>query len=139
MKRLIYVLALLSGCATQPEAPRGPEPAPPPEAQQLPAPAPERVPPPRAETTAVAGLMDSARADSAAGRLSNAAATLERALRIEPRNARLWHELAQVRFRQQNYGQAESLAVRSNTLAGSDAELRAMNQRLIDDARAAKR
>ena len=48
-------------------------------------------------------------------------------------------ELAQVRFRQQNYGQAESLAVRSNTLAGSDAELRAMNQRLIDDARAAKR
>ena len=139
MKRLIYGMALLAGCATSPEPARGPEPAPPPEAQQLPAPAPERVPPPRAETTAVAGLMDSARADSAAGRLPNAAATLERALRIEPRNARLWHELAQVRFRQQNYSQAESLAVRSNTLAGSDAELRAMNQRLIDDARAAKR
>ena len=77
MKRVIYVLALLSGCATQPEAQR--EPAPPPEAQQLPAPPPERVPPPRAETTAVAGLMESARADTAAGRLPNAAATLERA------------------------------------------------------------
>ena len=139
MKPLIYVLALLGGCATAPEPPRGPEPAPPPEAQQLPAPPPERVPPPRAETTAVAGLMESARADTAAGRLPNAAASLERALRIEPRNARLWHELAQVRFRQHDYGQAESLAVRSNTLAGSDAELRAMNQRLIDEARAAKR
>jgi cytochrome c-type biogenesis protein CcmH/NrfG len=80
--------------------------------------------------------MDSARADTAAGRLPNAAATLERALRIEPRNARLWHELGQVRLRQRDYAQAESLAARSNTLAGSDAELRAANQRLIDDARA---
>ena len=97
MKRLIYVLALLAGCATPPEQPREPAPAPAPEAQQLPAPPPERVTPPRAETTAVAGLMESARADTAAGRLPNAAATLERALRIEPRNARLWHDLAQDR------------------------------------------
>jgi Flp pilus assembly protein TadD len=94
------------------------------------------VPPPRAETTAVAGLMESARADTAAGRLSNAAATLERALRIEPRNARLWHDLAQVRLQQRDYAQAESLAARSNTLAGNDADLRAANQRLIEDARA---
>ena len=75
----------------------------------------------------------------AAGRLPNAAATLERALRIEPRNARLWHELAQVRLRQRDYAQAESLAARSNTLAGSDAELRAMNDRLVEEARAARR
>ena len=140
MKRLIYVLAaLLAGCATAPEPAKGPEPAPPPEAQQLPAPPPERVPPPRAETTAVAGLMESARADTAAGRLPNAAATLERALRIEPRNAQLWHDLAEIRLRQRDYGQVESLAARSNTLAGSDASLRAANQRLIDEARAAKR
>lgn len=139
MKRLIYGMALLAGCATSPEPARGPDPAPPPEAQQLPAPAPERVPPPRAETTAVAGLMESARADTAAGRLPNAAATLERALRIEPRNARLWHDLAQVRLRQRDYAQAESLAARSNTLAGSDSDLRAANQRLIEEARAAKR
>jgi hypothetical protein len=140
MKRLIYVLAaLLAGCATAPEPAKGPEPAPPPEAQQLPAPPPERVPPPRAETTAVAGLMESARADTAAGRLPNAAATLERALRIEPRNAQLWHDLAEIRLRQRDYGQVESLAARSNTLAGNDATLRAANQRLIDEARAAKR
>jgi hypothetical protein len=136
MKRFIYLVALAAGCATQPERPQEPAPAPSPEAQQLPAPPPERVPPPRAETTAVAGLMESARADTAAGRLPNAAASLERALRIEPRNARLWHELAQVRLRQRDYAQAESLAARSNTLAGTDADLRAANQRLIDDARA---
>src|SRR5688500_14837612 len=136
-----FLVVLVAGCATTPEpsTPPGPAPAPAPEAQQLPAPPPERVPPPRAETTAVAGLMDSARTDTAAGRLPNAAATLERALRIEPRNARLWHELAQVRFRQRDYAQAESLAARSNTLAGNDAELRTANQRLIDDARGARR
>jgi hypothetical protein len=136
-----FLVVLVAGCATTPEpsTPPGPAPAPAPEAQQLPAPPPERVPPPRAETTAVAGLMASARADTAAGRLPNAAATLERALRIEPRNARLWHELALVRLRQRDYGQAESLAARSNTLAGNDSELRSANQRLIDDARGARR
>lgn len=141
MRRFILVTVLVAGCATSPEPapPSGPAPAPAPEAQQLPAPPPERVPPPRAETTAVAGLMDSARADTAAGRLPNAAASLERALRIEPRNARLWHELAQVRLRQRDYSQAESLAARSNTLAGSDPDLRKANERLIEEARAARR
>jgi Tetratricopeptide repeat len=136
-----FLVVLVAGCATTPEPSTlpGPAPAPAPEAQQLPAPPPERVPPPRAETTAVAGLMDSARADIAAGRLPNAAASLERALRIEPRNARLWHELALVRFQQRDYAQAESLAARSNTLAGNDSELRTANQRLIDDARGARR
>ena len=83
--------------------------------------------------------MQSARADVAAGRLPNAAATLERALRIEPRNPRLWHELAKVRLRQSDYSQAESLAARSNTYAGSDSELRAANQKVISDARAQRR
>jgi Tfp pilus assembly protein PilF len=83
--------------------------------------------------------MESARADVAGGRLANAAATLERALRIEPRNARLWHDLARVRFQQRDYAQAESLAARSSTLAGGDADLRSANQKLIEDARAARR
>jgi Tfp pilus assembly protein PilF len=82
--------------------------------------------------------MDSARNDAAAGKLGSAAATLERALRIEPRNPRLWHELAKVRLRQADYSQAESLAARSNTYAGADGELRAANQKIIADARAAR-
>jgi cytochrome c-type biogenesis protein CcmH/NrfG len=71
--------------------------------------------------------------------LGSAAATLERALRIEPRNPRLWHELARVRLRQGDYSQAESTAARSNAWSGADSELRAANQRIIEEARAARR
>jgi Tfp pilus assembly protein PilF len=82
--------------------------------------------------------MANAEKDSEAGRLANAAATLERALRIEPRNPRLWHELARVRLRQGEYAQAATLAARSNSWAGSDASLREANQRLIEEARIAR-
>ena len=82
--------------------------------------------------------MDSARADTAAGRLANAAATLERALRIEPRNPRLWQELARVRLKQGEYAQAESTAQRSNSWAGNDNALRAENWRLIAQSREAR-
>lgn len=86
----------------------------------------------------MAGLMDSARADAAAGNLTNAAASLERALRIEPRNPRLWQELARVRLKQGQYAQAESVAARSNSWAGDDKGLRAENWRLIAEARRAR-
>jgi len=126
-------LLLLAGCATGYQTPApvetpGGTPAP----QQAP------VVIARQESPAITGLLESARSDAAAGRLGSAAATLERALRIEPHNPRLWHELAKVRLRQADYGQAESLAARSNTYAGTDAELRAANQKIIADARSAR-
>ena len=125
--RLLWVgLFLLAGCAAPGPAPVEEPPAPPP---------PEKT----SENIAVAGLMDIARADVAANRLGSAAATLERALRIEPRNARLWHELALVRLKQGDYAQAVSTATRSNTLAGGDSALRTANQRVIEEARAARR
>ena len=127
MKRLTLVTALLAGCATAPDQAPEPLPSEPPAAE-----APEK-----RESVAVAGLMQSARSDTAAGRLSNAAASLERALRIEPRNPRLWHELAKVRLRQGEYAQAESMAARSNAWAGNDSALRAENQRVIEQAREA--
>ena len=83
--------------------------------------------------------MENARADAAAGRLPNAAAALERALRIEPRNPRLWQELARVRLKQGEFEQAESMAARSNSWAGNDSALRAENARIIEEARAARR
>lgn len=130
---VIWVL-VLAACASAP----GPAPTPAPPAPG-PAPVPEAAPKPApTENVAVAGLIQSARADSAAGRLTNAAATLERALRLEPRNPRLWQELARVRIRQGEYGQAESVASRSNTWAGSDNALRAENWRLIAQARDAQ-
>lgn len=147
--RFALVLILLAGCAAQTPAPvstPGPTPAPtetptpPPSSSPTPSgPAvPPVVRPATRESTAVASLMDSARADSASGRLANAAATLERALRIEPRNPRLWSELARVRFQQRDYAQAESTALRSESWAGKDNLLRADNWRLIAAARDAR-
>lgn len=86
----------------------------------------------------IASLMERAHADTAAGRLTNAASSIERALRIDPRNPRLWHELALVRLKQRNYVQAESTAARSNSWAGNDPGLRAENWRLIAQAREAR-
>lgn len=128
IKRLIAVAAILGGCAgVQSPAP-----------VLEPVPAPVPAPPAPFENAAVASLVDGARADVAAGRLVNAAASLERALRIEPRNPRLWQELARVRLRQGDYAQAESVAARSSSWAGNDNRLRAENWRLIAQAREAR-
>jgi predicted Zn-dependent protease len=96
------------------------------------------LPAPVPANAAIASLVTSARSDAAAGRLTNAAASLERALRIEPRNPRLWQELAQVRLRQGDYMQAENTAARSNSWAGGDSRMRAENWRLIAQAREAR-
>lgn len=92
-------------------------------------------PPPISEQPAVIALYDGARNDTAAGRLDAAAATLERALRIEPRNPGLWQELAKVRLAQGQYEQVLSLAAKSNSLAGDSKYIRAGNWRVIGEAR----
>jgi Tfp pilus assembly protein PilF len=126
MRFLLAVIAIMGGCATvQPPAPVS-EPVPPP------------APAPSTTNAAVASLVSSARADAAAGRLVQAAASLERALRIEPRNPHLWQELARVRMKQGDYAQVESVAARSNSWAGGDNRLRAENWRLIAQAREAR-
>lgn len=91
---------------------------------------------PASDNNAVVALVQSAKQDAAAGRLPAAAANLERALRIEPRNAVLWHELARVRLDEGQSAQAEQLANKSITLAGQNNNLRAENWRLIGHARA---
>lgn len=72
------------------------------------------------------------------GRLDTAEATLERALRIEPRNPWLWHELARVRLKEGKAAEARSLAARSNSFAGGDASVRDANAKLIDEARSVR-
>jgi tetratricopeptide (TPR) repeat protein len=139
MRLLFLLAALLAGCAAAPPQatppPQAPAPveAAPPAALGVPA-----APAPRAGNPAVERLMASARADQAASRLGSAEATIERALRIAPHDARLWQQLAGIRLQQGEYAQAESLAARSNTWAGSDNALRAENWKLIAQARDAR-
>jgi tetratricopeptide (TPR) repeat protein len=80
-------------------------------------------------------LANSADAAMARGDLSASAASLERALRIEPNNAGLWSRLAEVRLRQGDTAQAEQLALKANGLAGADAALRARNDKIVAKAR----
>ncbi len=66
---------------------------------------------------AVVALIKQAEGQANAGELDSAAASLERAIRIDPRNALLWYHLATVRLSQENPAQAEQLASKSNSLA----------------------
>src|SRR5262245_42141637 len=125
-RAIVLALALLAACASAPR----PEPGPPP--------SPFSTLPPHPETPAVASLIDNARLDAQAGRYANAGASLERALRLEPRNPRLWQELARVRLSQRDYAQAESCAQRSSSWAAGDNALRADNWQLIAKAREAR-
>lgn len=87
------------------------------------------------QNTAVVALVEKAESLAASGNLDQASASLERALRIEPRNPVLWQELASVRIDQGQYRQAENLAAKSNSLAGDYRWLRKKNWQIIAEAR----
>lgn len=120
----------------EPAAPAAPAPRPP---QAAPPPRPPADLPPaeinREGNQAVAALLDSADKYVKSNQLDKAGASLERALRIEPRNAGIWHDLAQIRLHQGQYQQAESLASKSNNLASGNRTLQARNWKVIASAR----
>lgn len=84
---------------------------------------------------AVLALLGQAEQQANAGELESAAASLERAIRIDPRNAVLWYHLATVRLSQGESAQAEQLAAKSNSLATGNTAQQARNWRLIAQAR----
>ena len=84
---------------------------------------------------AVASLVSSAENSIKHGDYRSASAAIERALRHDPKNADLWHRLAQVRLRQSEYAQAESLSLKSNALSNGNKSLMARNWSLISKAR----
>jgi len=88
----------------------------------------------RTMSPVVRTLMTSAQNQRSAGNWDGAASSLERALRIEPRNATLWGRLADVRYAQKSWRKAIQLAAKSNTLAGSDQMLRRQNWYLMANA-----
>jgi tetratricopeptide (TPR) repeat protein len=85
----------------------------------------------------VVALLDSAADYVADQEWDKAGAALERALRIEPSNAGIWHDLAQIRLQQRNFQQAASLAAKSNSLARDNNFVQVRNWRLIAVARRA--
>ena len=86
---------------------------------------------------AVSSLLRKAQAQRAAGEFPQAAAPLGRALRIEPRNYFVWSALASTYLDQKDYGQAENIAMKSNSLARGNVYVDVQNWAIIRDARAA--
>ncbi len=84
---------------------------------------------------AVLALAERAEQQSRAGQHRQAESTLERALRLEPRNAGLWYRLARVKYRADAVGQAEQLAEKALSLSGGDVNLTAALWYLIADCR----
>lgn len=68
------------------------------------------------------------------GDYAQAAATLERAVRIDPGVAAIWLELARVRYAENNGAQAEQLARKADSLARSNSVVKADAIELIADA-----
>ncbi|MFO7809045.1 tetratricopeptide repeat protein [Guyparkeria sp.] len=66
-----------------------------------------------ATSPAVIALVQQAKQRRESGDLAGAQSTLERAVQIEPGNARLWLDLAQLRLAQKQPEQAEQLALRA--------------------------
>jgi Tfp pilus assembly protein PilF len=98
-------------------------------------PAPEEKPLTPTLPPAADGLARQAEQQRQQGDYAGAAATLERSLRIAPREAYLWNRLARVRMEQGLTAQAGQLAARSNDLAGSQANIKRDNWRIIAESR----
>ena len=141
----LLFLALLAGCSLQ-GAPRNPEsrpggaPAPgqPPTAgAAVPeAPQPPPGPPPRQFTLgpASSALVAQAHRQSGGGDFGQAAATVERALRIEPDNPLLWIELGRVRLGENNAAQADAMGRKALALGTGDPQAQSSAWHLIADS-----
>lgn len=151
---VMTVAVSLQGCTTPTYYPPRPTGEMPPVIEQgTGVPIEERMPPPvtrptvptpvqppvdRPQPPAVVALLDTAEQQANTGDLEAAAASLERAIRIDPRNPALWYHLATVRLSQGEARAAEQLAVKSNSLSTGNKSQQARNWELIARARRAQ-
>lgn len=84
---------------------------------------------------AVLALVNEADRNGQAGDFESAVATLERALRISPRNPRLTYKLAKLRLRQSKPRLAEDLAKKAALLSANNKRLKKQSWLLISEAR----
>jgi predicted Zn-dependent protease len=83
---------------------------------------------------AASALVAQAHTQAGGGDLGQAAATLERALRIEPDNPLVWVELGRVRLAENNAAQADAMGHKALALATGDTAAQSSAWRLIADA-----
>ncbi len=125
---------------TVPESTAPPSPS---ESEQLPAPPPPPPPEPTFEplttfvplSPAVGALVVAANQSDQKGNVQSATTTIERAIRIEPRNPTLYYKLALLRLKESRPRLAEDLAKKSALLASNDTRLKKHSWLLIAKAR----
>jgi tetratricopeptide (TPR) repeat protein len=88
-----------------------------------------------ANSPAVGVLLADANKNSKAGDLDVAVTTIERAIRIEPRNPNLYYKLAVIRLKQSKPRLAEDLAKKSALLASTNMQLKKHSWLLVAKAR----
>lgn len=84
---------------------------------------PANAPSAAASNSAVVALLSSAQQQRKSGDYQRASVTLERAIRISPRNPELYYELAQVRYLEGNFHQSKQLCRKAISLAAGDKAL----------------
>nr|MBO2513705.1 hypothetical protein [Gammaproteobacteria bacterium] len=88
---------------------------------------------------AAVALLEQSRDQRAAGSYAAAAASIERALRIDPNNAELWLELGEIKLDDGDPQQAEQMARKALTLAGGDRFVASRAERLLTRAASCSR
>lgn len=81
-----------------------------------------------------ASLLQQSRAQRQAGDYAQAAATLDRAIRIDPAEPAVWLALAELRYAETNWPQAEQLARKAESLAPAGSAVRFDARELIADS-----
>lgn len=94
-----------------------------------------QIKPQQSTSPAVLALIKKARTNAMNGDISKAMLRLERAVRIEPRNATVWHYMAKLFLQQENYKQAAGYAAKSINLTHNNKPLIIDNWRIIAHAR----
>jgi len=152
---LVLLTLLVNGCAVKQPVPQRPYPTKKPSAHTTPSKTPSpryptpqvvqphQVTPPQMTSTATytpktgagGALYSSAQGAIGRGDYQQAEMSLERALKIEPRNAHYWYTMAQVKYKQKPYYHAVHLCSKSKSLAGKNSQLISLNDDLSAKAR----
>lgn len=85
----------------------------------------------KSSSPAVEALLVRAYADAKLGRTHAAMRKLERGLRIEPQNPKLWNQLAELHYKKGNYQQAITMAKKAINLSSNDKEMAHKNWQFI--------